>query len=102
LQDEEMPEEFRPDHSKVVLSVNSHNTAIVAYLAPEYEASLPSSPVGRFLKRLSDSTMPVILCIGDKRKIWTVKEKVTFEEELPTGETVRYAASGEQLVQLKP
>lgn len=103
LQDEEMPEEYRPDRSKVVLSLNSNQSAIVAYLAPEYEASLPASAIGRFLRRVADDTMPVILCIGDKRRIWTTNKHVTFEEELLTGESIRFVADdkSDELIQLK-
>lgn len=85
LQDEQMPEELRPDRSKVVLSINRDETALVAYVDPRQEEAYKRGPMGRFLERVS-TQLPVIVVCGDKRKAMTVlKEPVIFTEQEPDG-----------------
>jgi hypothetical protein len=89
LQDEQMPEEWRPDKSKVVLSTNTSGEIVVAYIDPKQENSWQQGSIGRFLLRVAETT-PVIIVIGNKRKYIGVRPNVSFDEEQFDGSVIRY------------
>jgi hypothetical protein len=84
-----MPEEWRPDKSKVVLSTNTSGEIVVAYIDPKQENSWQQGSIGRFLLRVAETT-PVIIVIGNKRKYIGVRPNVSFDEEQFDGSVIRY------------
>lgn len=70
LQIPEMPDELKPDRSKVVLTPTSDEEGIVAFIDPAYPNSHRSGDMGRMLKIWSqEQNMVIIACIGEERQI---------------------------------
>lgn len=89
LQEETMPDELRPDRSKVVLAVSPDGTAVTAFVDPKQSNAWQQGLMGKMLVQISND-MPVLISCGEKRKAMVNPNvgPVTFSEEQADG-TIR-------------
>jgi hypothetical protein len=89
LQDESIPDELRPDRSRVVLAVNPDSTAVTAFVDPRESSAWQQGMMGQLLIQISNQ-MPVLISCGEERKAMVNPDigPVTFTEEQADG-TIR-------------
>lgn len=68
LQTPDMPEELRPDRSKVVLWMTTDNKRLIAGVDPARPDAYKEGMMGRTLDVLIEKGLDVIVVNGDKRK----------------------------------
>ena len=71
LQTQEMPDDLKPDVSKVMLSATLDGQRVVAYVDPAYPNAHRRGAMAKFIDRLVAVGQEVIVVCGDQRAVLT-------------------------------
>ena len=69
LQRNDMPDELRPDKSRVVLMATLNGDAIVAMVDPTYPGAADKGMMEALLKGMGKCGVPVIISEGERRRL---------------------------------